>query len=308
MNKDTVKKMIALVVEDDRGLQMIAKLSLHECRDAMIEVVLASDVKSAWEMYQRHLPHLVLLDITLPDGNGIDLITPMLALYPNSYIVMLTGSGLVNDVQQAKALGAKDYILKPFNIGKFTDMIATCIEYHESHGSIHRLAGISPNVVPLPENIEVVQPLSPASPVDRLIAEMNVLFVDEFYANVDNAQLHLSKCGCALDVAHGADDAWKKMSSKFYDVIFMDTLLSNNQGYLLPQKLRDHEYKYGARERSYVVGLLKNIEERDERKWLTYGMNDYLIKPCRFGDLERRLRKIAEKKLDAEPRDNVANG
>jgi DNA-binding NtrC family response regulator len=61
-------------------------------------------------------PEVVLMDLRLPDGSGIDALPQVLALDPDAAVVMMTAYGSVADAVKAMQLGARDFVLKPFTL------------------------------------------------------------------------------------------------------------------------------------------------------------------------------------------------
>jgi len=103
-----------LVVEDD---PIMTKVLNRLFTSERYEVKNACTIGEGFESCSRELPDIVLLDVNLPDGNGLDLCrkikdTPRLKHIP---VVMLTGdaTSVENKVQGLES-GAEDYILKPF--------------------------------------------------------------------------------------------------------------------------------------------------------------------------------------------------
>src|SRR5690348_3637852 len=61
-------------------------------------------------------PDVVLMDLRLPDGSGLDALPKMLASEPELPIIMMTAYGSVADAVEAMQRGARDFVLKPFNL------------------------------------------------------------------------------------------------------------------------------------------------------------------------------------------------
>src|SRR5262245_56086356 len=61
-------------------------------------------------------PEVVLLDLRLPDGSGLDALQRILALDPDVAVIMMTAYGSVSDAVQAMQHGARDFVLKPFEL------------------------------------------------------------------------------------------------------------------------------------------------------------------------------------------------
>jgi DNA-binding NarL/FixJ family response regulator len=105
-----------LIVEDNRTHRMCAAQSLSNYTQAKVQRHNAVTIAEAREHFKTLTPDLVLLDINLPDGNGLDLLPELLTIRPKCFVVIMTGSTSEEDFKRAKALGARGYILKPFNM------------------------------------------------------------------------------------------------------------------------------------------------------------------------------------------------
>jgi len=81
----------------------------------------------AIEMYEKHLPDLVTMDITMPSENGIedgiDAVKAIKEQFPNAKIIMITSHGEQDKVIKAIQSGASNYLLKPIQIDKLEEII-----------------------------------------------------------------------------------------------------------------------------------------------------------------------------------------
>jgi response regulator of citrate/malate metabolism len=121
-----------LIVEDNRTHRMCAAQSLANYTQAKVQRHNAVTIAEAREHFKTLNPDLVLLDINLPDGNGLDLLPELLTMRPKCFIVMMTGSTSEEDFKRAKELGARGYILKPFNMQVMHRTI-TASRYFSAH-------------------------------------------------------------------------------------------------------------------------------------------------------------------------------
>lgn len=106
----------ALVVEDDLSLEEVVLdvLTGIGCDD----VRFARSGRAALELVTTFSPDIVLLDLGLPDIDGLDLCRSLSELLPTVPIVILTGRNDESVVQIAFEAGAQDYVAKPFRIGE----------------------------------------------------------------------------------------------------------------------------------------------------------------------------------------------
>lgn len=100
-----------LLVDDDARVRQILKLLLR-WSGAWEVVGEAADCASAISLFDALQPSLVLLDMRLPDGDGLSLLARLMALAPASLVVMLTADPEDYLREQALALGAADYLSK----------------------------------------------------------------------------------------------------------------------------------------------------------------------------------------------------
>ena len=83
----------------------------------------AEDGISAGSLYKRLRPDLVLMDITMPEMNGIEAVQEIMKFDPNAKIVMVSAMGQQAMVIQSIKSGAMDFVVKPFNVDRVVDAI-----------------------------------------------------------------------------------------------------------------------------------------------------------------------------------------
>ena len=102
-----------LIVEDDKGLnQGLSKALKTDDR----QIISCQDLKTAREQLLCGSVSLVLLDVNLPDGNGLDLLREIKEHTPNVPVILLTANDTDMDVVDGLEKGADDYITKPFSL------------------------------------------------------------------------------------------------------------------------------------------------------------------------------------------------
>lgn len=106
-----MKKNI-LVVEDDDSLAKGIKLAVG---NQDINIYIANTLKKAKECFNDLTIDLIILDINLPDGNGLDFLK-YVKENSNCKVIMLTANDLEVDIVTGLELGADDYMTKPFSL------------------------------------------------------------------------------------------------------------------------------------------------------------------------------------------------
>ncbi|SDT46851.1 response regulator transcription factor [Actinoplanes derwentensis] len=101
----------ALVVEDSPEFMMICR---HLLEKEGFEVVAASDGQEAMEQAQSQRPDLAILDLGLPDVDGIE-VCRQIRRFTDAYIIMVTGRSDEVDKVVGLSVGADDYVTKPFS-------------------------------------------------------------------------------------------------------------------------------------------------------------------------------------------------
>ncbi len=123
-----------LVVDDDPDILQVLKANLELYG---YETVLAADWAAAKKVLEMSLPDLVILDVTLPDGNGMDLCREFKRDYPKIPVIMLTAKDRVSDKVMGLESGADDYIVKPFETLELLARIKACLRRsHPAEGPL----------------------------------------------------------------------------------------------------------------------------------------------------------------------------
>lgn len=92
------------------------------------EVIQAGDCKSGLKKLEQHSFDVVICDVKLPDGNGVDLTLSIKEKYPQTEIILLTAYGNIPDGVQAIKNGAFDYIVKGDDNNKIIPLLHRAIE------------------------------------------------------------------------------------------------------------------------------------------------------------------------------------
>jgi putative PEP-CTERM system response regulator len=111
MDGNGVMKSI-LVVDDEVG----ARESLKMILKGEYQVLLAKNAEEAFRQIHAQIPDVVLLDLILPDMDGLRVLEKMKQTLPDQIVIMITATKTVKTAVEAMKLGAYDYITKPFDV------------------------------------------------------------------------------------------------------------------------------------------------------------------------------------------------
>ena len=118
-NKPTI-----LVVDDEFGVLQSFKMVLKDD----FNVLLAATGAEALDLYNKNAIDLILLDILLPDNNGLDLLEKLKEWDSNIEVIMITAVKDIQSAVKAIRLGAYDYIVKPFDVIEVLKTIRRALE------------------------------------------------------------------------------------------------------------------------------------------------------------------------------------
>lgn len=124
-----------LVVDDERLIRKSLKVALEE---EGFGVYIAETGAEGLAIAQKEIIDLVLLDIRLPDINGIDVLKMLKDINADMIVVMMTGYGTIDNAVLAMKLGAFDYINKPFKAKNVTSLIKLAIETNSLQRDVRR--------------------------------------------------------------------------------------------------------------------------------------------------------------------------
>jgi len=114
-----------LVVEDEAILARTIRKALEKQGHA---VDIAGDARAAEDLFVEQCPELVLLDLRLPDGNGLEVLRHLKSLRSSTEVVMMTAFASVEDAVEAIRLGASDYLQKPLNIDDLRHTVSRILD------------------------------------------------------------------------------------------------------------------------------------------------------------------------------------
>ncbi|RYU48576.1 response regulator [Aliivibrio finisterrensis] len=115
-------KISIVIVEDDIGIAEIHRRNLEKI-DSVEVIGIAASKEEATLLFEVLNPDLVLLDIYLPDGNGLDILRELRQKGSSPDVILITADRDVNTLQEAMRGGVVDYLLKPVIFSRLEEAI-----------------------------------------------------------------------------------------------------------------------------------------------------------------------------------------
>ncbi|MCG8617674.1 MAG: sigma-54 dependent transcriptional regulator [Desulfobacterales bacterium] len=134
-----------LIIDDDPKICLVLTGLMEEMGHAHEA---AQTIAKGKAVFQSRAWDLVLLDLELPDGNGLDLLPELLDVPEPPEVIIITGTGDARGAELAFKYGAWDYVQKPFLLNEVTLPITRALEYRkEKQASARPVSLIRPHIL-----------------------------------------------------------------------------------------------------------------------------------------------------------------
>jgi CheY-like chemotaxis protein len=248
-----------LIIDDD---QMNCDLLQNVFTRHGYQVISATSGREGLALFRKHAPRVTLLDLRMPEMDGLTVLKEIRAVDPHAPVIILGGGATEAQENQARALRVTDFIRKGLSL----DILVEAVN-RVSQLPLH------PNAAPVPAVNG-----QPTPPMDE-----SVLVVDDDPLVRDLLVQFLSLRGYrALGVKDGYE-ALRMVEDTTPDLILLDMVMPGMAGIDVLQALRDKEYPGGI-----IIMTGSHNEELLEDAW-ALGPQEVLVKPI---DLERLLTAI----------------
>ena len=126
MNNNAKQPLRAIIIDDDDMIRSYLRIMLKD--EGIESIEEAGSGEKARKLLKLRPARLILLDINLPDIDGVNFLKEILNSYPDSHVVMVSSETTLKRVKTAVANGAKGFIAKPFNAKTVYQQIKSLIE------------------------------------------------------------------------------------------------------------------------------------------------------------------------------------
>ncbi|MBF0336609.1 MAG: response regulator [Nitrospirae bacterium] len=247
-------KVTVLIVDDDK---IIREQLEKEVLRGFFNVEVAEDGKTAIEIIKRREIGILLVDVNLPDINGIDLIRKVKEIKSGCELIVITGYGNIDVAIQSLRNGAIDYIEKPVNIDEFQAALGRAQE---------RL-----------------------SERDLLIATSSILIIDDDEIVTRRLRTFFEREGYEVFTAANGLSGLETIEFNKIDVVITDIRMKDMDGIEVLKRAKSY---YKDIECIMVTGVKDNDYAI---KSLRAGAADYITKPVNLDELLMSVKKTVER-------------
>lgn len=211
---------------------------------------------------------LVLVDMKMANMNGLELgqhikADPNLAETP---LIMLTSTHFKDEAAEAKKTGFTVYMTKPI---RKKDLYQCFLQARTS--SISKTG-------------QSIQEITDQDAAVSSVLNARLLLAEDNPVNQEVAMGMLRNFGCSIEVAHNGLEAVEAAKHKAYDLVLMDCMMPEMDGYEATREIRRCQ-RTGEIPYFPIIALTANAIEGDREKCLAAGMDDYLAKPIKAKNL-----------------------
>jgi two-component system response regulator PilR (NtrC family) len=157
-----------LVIDDEQSMRELLRIMLAK---EGYDVVLAQDRASAFRALAAGLVEMVITDVKLPDGDGIEILRHVKSASPETVVIVMTAYGNTQTAVAALKLGAHDYLVKPFDIDELKLVVRSALEKQQlkeenlllktelhTQSRLDRILGVSPSMAAVFKLVRSVAP------------------------------------------------------------------------------------------------------------------------------------------------------
>jgi signal transduction histidine kinase/CheY-like chemotaxis protein len=239
------------------GLNVITKIYQDSTVDSVIHHL---QVKS--DAYQM----IVLVDKNQLDGFALAQGMKKSLLIDRFPMVLVSSNDRTGNYKTCRKLGIDYYLIEPFETKEVTDILD--------------------EVYPGIEDRKLLEPM-----INALPDELSILVAEDNLINQKVAQSIFKNIGYEIEIAKNGAEAVELVEKQKYDVLFMDLMMPEMDGYQATELIRAAGHKLP------IVAL--SADETDETRNAAFeaGMNDYLMKPTRVESVKHLLIKLFSKTI-----------
>lgn len=245
------KEISVLIVDDNQTNLIFLSTVLQKLGCNIISAVSGEE---AIDLSLKNALDIVFMDCQMPNMDGYEATQRIIGSYKAEGkklmpIIALTANAMAEDKEKCLKAGMVDFVTKPFTKDDIKECIYKWISNEKTPGN-NPISGYIPEILIVEDNL------------------VNMIYLKEF----------LKSYNFKIDEASNGKIAVDKAKSKKYSLILMDCHMPVMDGYQATQEIRK-ETSESKNIETPIVAITANMLEKDKRKCITSGMNDFYTKP-----------------------------
>lgn len=259
-----------LVIEDNPLNMKLVKQLITLANYHAIEAFTAED---GLQLAKDTHPDLILLDIQLPGMDGLSALRIMKndAAIKDIPVIALTAHAMSGDEMKAREAGCDGYLIKPIDTEQFFKTLKIYLEREKTDTKSE----------PVKSTRDEASPRGPT-----------ILVVDDDPLNVKLLSASLGATGYRILKAFGGMEAIEMVKANTPDLILLDIMMPDMDGYEVIQKLKRH-----PETKDIPIVLITALEGEEEKaRGLAVGADEFLNKPVNTAELETRVLSLLRMK------------
>ncbi len=217
---------------------------------------------------------LVILDMQMPVMDGIMLARAIKAepTIAGTKLIMLSSLGEQLEQEELRVVGINACLVKPAKQSCLFNCIADALGAERPAASANTVK------------------LEPTTTTPRPAHKGRILLAEDNTINQDVALGQLDRLGYTADVVANGREALDAIGRISYDIILMDCMMPELDGYEATRRIRQGELQNG-KHRLHIIAMTANAMQGDREKCIKAGMDDYVSKPVQLAELRRAIEK-----------------
>ena len=252
-----------LTVDDSRTVHILVKKAF---KDSEVDILQANNGVEGLSVAAKESPNLILLDITMPVMDGVEMLTRLkgdLAL-KQIPVIMLTAEGGREAVMKIAKMGIRDYLVKPFKDDVLLEKVGRIVDL----------------------NKKVKE--------KTILDDINVLLVEDKPAIIESIKSGMSHLPWMFKTADNAAEALNCYNDSSFDLVLMSLSLPQDSAFELIKQIQS------VRRKTPVVGMVVKSDSDRQHRAVQAGFDCTITKPLDLSELE--MRSCRAMGIDTSPR------
>jgi CheY-like chemotaxis protein len=223
---------------------------------------------------------VAILDMRMPEMDGVALAQRIRAIPGGRELPLVLCSSLGRRETHVEAAGFAAYLTKPLKPSQLLDTLLEVL-----------LRATPEPVVPARASVDSARPVS----------GLRILLAEDSAVNQKLALRLLERMGLRADVAGDGHEVLDALSRQRYDVVLMDIQMPELDGVEATRQIRERQPS--GEDGPWIIAMTANAMQGDREAYLAAGMDDYVSKPIRPGELAGALAKVptARRAIPSQP-------